>query len=437
MKELNTIKKEEKDESIKNIEKLNINFDLSTNSAFVVLDKVFCENIWNKKDNKDGYPYLYISIKEKETKNEEKEVSDINGEIFVTFRNNSNYVIPHNQTISTKIDFNETGLNYYLYSLQLDGSYNKNKIILDISPNTVIDKNGLLYSLIDSNQKILFEDIISKNSSNIKIDDNNSKFYGGKYHIEFTLTSPNAKGIDLCLFSNRSKLNSNELKWANVLFKYFSYEPTYQAPKYDFDNKVNWKYENDSIILNIMKIKKINSSNTYYPNTEFIVRKILYDNKLPNEELSSITLLQSVHEILYTYKDNNTQNGAIELKIPYKTNNKEKYYLSVIANLYDDKEKFSYNTIELEHKGNEDKKQDDDKEKDKNNKSDNNSSVFIIIIIVVIVVIICFILLYLFVINKKMTRDRESLMQVSFNEGKGEPQENNVLYENQNENQLQ
>jgi len=439
MKELNTIKKEQNDESIKNIEKLNINFDLSTNSAFIILDKVFCENIWNKKDNKDGYPYLYISIRQKETKSEEKDLSDINGEIFVTFRNNSNYVIPQNQTIRTKIDFNETGLNYYLYSLQLDGSYNKNKIILDISTNTIIDKNGLLYSLIDSNQKILLEDIIIKNSSNIKIDDNNSKVYGGKYHIEFALTSPNAKGIDLCLFSNRPKLNSNELRTSNVLFKYFSYEPTYQSPKYDFDNKVNWKYENDLIILNMMKIKKIDSSNTYYPNTEFIVRKILYENKLPNEELSSIILLQSIHEILYTYKDNNTQNDAIELKIPYKTNNKEKYYLSVIANLYDDKEKFSYNTIELEHEGNDGKKKDDDKgkEKDKTNKSDNTTTVIIIIVLVVIVVIICFILLYLFVINKKMTLERESLMQVSFNDGKGEPQENNVLYENQNENQLE
>jgi hypothetical protein len=291
--------------------------------------------------------------------------------------------------------------------------------------------------LIDSNQKILFEDIISKNSSNIKIDDNNSKFYGGKYHIEFTLTSPNAKGIDLCLFSNRPKLNSNELKSANVLFKYFSYEPNYQTTKYDFDNKVNWKYENDIIILNMKKIKKIESSNTYYPNTEFIVRKILYENKLPNEELSSITLLQSAHEILYTYKDNNTQSDAIELKIPYKTNNKEKYYLSVIANLYDDKEKFSYNTIELEHEGNEDKKKDDDKEKDNTKNNSNTTTILIIVVIVVIVVIICFILLYLFVINKKMTKEKESLMQVSFNESKGEPQENNVLYENQNENQLE
>ena len=437
MKELNTIKKEEKDESIKNIEKLNINFDLSTNSAFVVLDKVFCENIWNKKDNKDGYPYLYISIKQKEAQSEEKDIYDINGELFATFRNNSNYVIPQNQTIRTKIDFNENGLNYYLYSLQLDGSYNKNKIILDISSNTVIDKSGLLYSLIDSNQKKLFEDIISKNSSNIKIDDNNSKFYGGKYHIEFTLTSQNTKGINLCLFSNKSTINSNELKSANVLFKYFSYEPNYQTVKYEFDNKVNWKYENDTIILNMIKIKKIDSSNTYYPNTEFIVRKILYENKLPNEELSSISLLQSTHEILYIYKDNNTQNYDIELRIPYKTNNKEKYYLSVIANLYDDQEKFSYNTIELEHEGNEGKKEDGDPEKGQTKNNDNTTTVLIIIVIVVIVAIICFILLYLFVINKKMTKQTESLMQVSFNEGKGEPQENNVLYENQNENQLQ
>ena len=430
MIELNDIKANRTEEKIKDTKKININFDLSTKSAFIVLDKAFCEDIWSKKVDKDGYPYLYISLKQKEEKIEEETLSDINGEIFVTFRNNSDYIIPQNQTISTKIDFNETKLNYYLYSLQLDGSYSKNKIILDISSNTVIDKNGLSYSLVDSNEKIY----ITQNSSNIKIDENNSKFIGGKYHIEFILTSISAKGINLCFFTNGDKLNSNELKSANVLFKYFSYEPTYQPPKYDFVNKINWKFENDIIILNMEKIKKIYNSNTYYPIVEFIVRKILYENKLPNEELSTITLLQSAHEILYTYIDNETENGDIELNIPYKTNNKEKYYLSVIANLLDDKEKFSYNTIELQHEGG--KEEEKEKEKEEEKTSNNTTALIIVIVIVVIVAIVCLVLIYLFVIKHKMTKNTENLMQVSFNDGKGDLQENNILFENQNENQL-
>ena len=45
-----------------------INYDLSTNSAFISLSKIHCENIWNNLNNHNGNAYLYISINKKNQK---------------------------------------------------------------------------------------------------------------------------------------------------------------------------------------------------------------------------------------------------------------------------------------------------------------------------------------------------------------------------------
>ena len=473
MEMINKIKLQKNDEGIiDSNNNVKINYDLSTNSAFIILKKEYCENIWRNLNNTDGEnAYLYISIKQKEIKELDK---DISGKMFAAFRNNTDYIVLSNQMINSRIDMKENELIYYLYNLELQGSYDKNKIILDISSNLAIDDNNLLYSLIDyKDLKNINKEIIKKNSSNIEIDGKNTKYFGGKYHIEFILKEENAKGIYLCLFRDKTTLKENELKSINVIFKYSSYKPSYELPKYEFDDKIKFKQDKQNITINLNKIKKTENSNIYYPKCQFVVRKIEYDNRISNEELSTITLIQSNHEIIYSYKDDKNDTDKIELIIPYTKIEEEKFYISVIANLYEDNEKFAYYTFdsqshedekeeeteeekeeeqkeeeqkeekheeekhkeeeyeeEEKHKEEEKQKEEEEKYKEeeenkkeeddkKEDSKDDSTSMIILIIIMGIIVIVIFVLIYLYIYKRNMNKDTEKLMQISFNEGKG------------------
>ena len=406
---INKIKNAKSDENIvdKN-NKIKINYDLTTNSAFIVLNKTYCELIWNKYKTQNTNAYLYISIKPQKINEKKYEIS---GSMIVSFRNNVDYIIPSNQAIRTNIDYKENEINYYLYNLLLDGSYNKNKIVIDISTNIKINENNALYSFLDYNNiKSLNDSIIKKNSSNIQIDEKKSKFIGGKYHIEFVLKEKNVKGIYLCLFTDKKKLEQNELKSVNVLFNYLSYEPSYNLPEYEIDNKIDFKKNNDKIILNLNKVKKTENGKSYYPACEFVIRKIKYDKKISNEELTTIASIESENEILLNKKEEKSNdNKSVNLTIPYKDKN-EKYYLSVIANLYEEKEIFAYTILSSENAG----KADETKKSDK-----SPTSMVILIIIMVIVVLIIIVLLYLFIMKRNMT-NTEDMLKISFNEKVGE-----------------
>jgi cbb3-type cytochrome oxidase subunit 3 len=417
MEMINKIKIAKSDKDIINSSKnIIINYDLSTNSAFISLNKTYCEKIWNSLDNNNGNAYLYISIRQNKSKEIDK---DISGQMIVSFRNNKNYVIPSNQIINTKIDVSENNISYSLYNLQLDGSFDKNKIVLDISPNIAINENNLLYSLIDYKAiEKLNDSIIKKNSSNIEIDEKNSKYIGGKYHIEFILKEKEEKGIYLCLFSDKKDLKDNELKIINVLFKYLTLYPKDILPKYEIDDNIAIKQNKTHIILNIIKIKKNENSIITYPKCEFTIRKIKKEDKISNEELNSITLLESKFDILHIYKDDKNNNN-IKIEIPYKKKENEKFYISIIANLYEDNEKFAYQIIEVEI--NEDK---------------SKTSVIVLIVIMIIIILILVVLLYLYINRKKMNKNTEKLLQISFNDKNKDEFDNNILYQNQNENQL-
>ena len=424
MEMINKIKIAKNDSNIINSKNnIKINFDLSTNSAFIVLNKTYCKNIWNNINNSNENAYLYISIKQNNEKTIDK---DISGQMIVSFRNNRYYIIPSNQIINTKIDIIKDKTNYYLYNLQLDGSYEKNKIVLDISPNTVINEENLLYSFIDYSDDVdlINDDLIKTNSSNIEI--KNSKYFGGKYHIEFILKDKTIKGIFLCLFSNKTniKIHDNELKSINVLFKYNTYEPNYELPIYEMDNKINIKQNKKQITININKLKKIEKSKSYYPNCEFIIRKIIYENKIQNEELSSLTLLESNFEIFYSYKDNSDKNN-VDIIIPYNKKDNEKFYFSIVANLYQENEKFVYNTFDSKNIVFEEKKEEEKKSK---------VLTIILIFIMVIIIIIILILIYLYIYKRNINKDTQKLMQISFNDKK-EITDTNALYQIKNENE--
>ena len=416
---INKIKIAKSDENIINpSNKITINYDLSTNSAFINLNSTYCEQIWNSLDDNNGNAYLYISIKQKEPKTFENGIS---GQMIVSFKNNTYYVIPPNQIISTQLDIKVNNINYYLYNLQLDGSYDKNKIVLDISSNVAINDNNIIYSLIDYNNiNNLNENIIKKNSSNIEIDEKNSILIGGKYHLEFILKEKDTKGIYLCFFTDKNTIKENELKSINFIFKYSSYTPDYILPEYTIEKKItNITQSKTNIQIYLNKVIKKENSIQYYPKSVFIIRKINYENKISNEELSSISSLQSNYDILYLYKEDENDNGTLVIEFPYQKKDKEKYYISIICNLYEDGEKFAYQTfdskdiIEVDEKGKKDKK-------------DNNKTAMIILIItMVLVIVILAILIFLYINKKKMDNMNEKMLKVSFEKNESE---NYALY---------
>ena len=410
---INEIKKEKNDEKIINNLLEKTKFDIGSNSASLLLNKTLSKKIWDSYINKEknANAYLYISIKS-DNKNILINNNNILGETIITFRTNINYIIPNNQIIQVKLDFNLNNNNpYYLYNLQLDGTYDKNKIILDISTNKLISENNLLYSIIDyNNDKAI---IYNKNSSNINIDETNSKYIGGKYHIEFTLKqelTKKTKGIYLCFFSY------NKIS-VNALFIYNTFFPNEILPKYNMDNNIKIISKEKNLEININKIEKIFDKKISYPNSQYIIRKIEKNKKIKNEEISTISLINTEYKIIHIFNSNlNIKN--IEIKFPYDYNKKDAFYISIITFLYNDKEKFVYNLIDS-----------DDIEiiNDDNNKDKSVNYVIIIIIIVLaIILIITGVAVYLFIKKKRVNKDLTLKEKLEFNYGK-------LLNEDENE----
>ena len=418
---INEIKIKKDDEKIINIlDNMEITkLDKATNSANLLLNNSFCKKIWDSYTNIDKTPnaYLYISIK---SDNKNTVDNNILSEALITFRNNINYIVPNNQIIQAKLDFNINNKNenfsYYLYNLQLDGNYEKNKIILDISTNILIAENNLLYSIIDydndGDNKINY----NKNSSNILIDEKNSKYMGGKYHIEFTLnqiSSKANKGVYLCFFSY------NKIT-VNTLFKYNTYFPSDKLPIYNMDNNIKIKYKENNLEININTIEKIFNEIISYPNSEFIIRKIEKNKKIKNEDISTISIINTEYEILY--RINNVQNiKNIEIKFPFELKENEKFYVSIIAYLFNDKEKFAYNLIDS-----------DNIEKNEDNNKDNNLVIISLIIVIIIILIISGVFIYLYIKKKRFGKDYNLKNKIQFNDGKLLNEDENIIESNIN-----
>ena len=407
---INEIKTEKNDEKIINkSDNIEITkFDIGTNSASLLLNNSFCKKIWDSyiSIERNENAYLYISIK-LDNKNKLLNNDNILGEALITFRNNINYIIPNNQIIQTNLDFNLNNNNdnipYYLYNIQLDGSYEKNKIILDISANTVIAEDNLLYSIIDYDNDVN-KIIYNENSSNICIDENNRKYIGGIYHLEFRLNqslSKKRKGVYLCFFSY------NKIS-ANIIFKYNTYFPNDTLPIYNIDNNIKIKSKEKSLEININQVEKIFDKKISYPNSEFILRKINKNKKINNEEISTISIINSEYEILYIFNSKqNTKN--IEIKFSYDFNQNDKFYISIITYLFNDKEKFVYNLIDS----------DNIEIINDNNKKNNGNYVIIILIgIIAVILIILGVAIYLFLKKKRVGKELTLIDGVKFHDEK-------------------
>ena len=183
------------------------------------------------------------------------------------------------------------------------------------------------------------------------------------------------------------------------------------------DNNIKIISKEKNLEININKIEKIFDKKISYPNSQYIIRKIEKNKKIKNEEISTISLINTEYKIIHIFNSNlNIKN--IEIKFPYDYNKKDAFYISIITFLYNDKEKFVYNLIDS-----------DDIEiiNDDNNKDKSVNYVIIIIIIVLaIILIITGVAVYLFIKKKRVNKDLTLKEKLEFNYGK-------LLNEDENE----
>lgn len=368
------------------------NIDSSTKSLVLNINKEYVNKLTSRINDEDDM-VLYITI----NNNKNKKLK-LKGELFLYYENTTDFIIPYNNYISSKLPINITN-SFKLYHLQLDN--NKDKFIVDFSSNYAFD-NDFKISFIDYDDNIdnIKSENIIKNSANIKIQENNNK--GGVNQFELTFNDNNKKDLFLCVYSN---VKDKDLSSINYIFKYITSNSDDEKNriKYEISNK-DVKYTNNTdkniIELEFEKIKKTSNDNkTNYCIGDIYIRTIKQKNKKSKEKLDTITEIQSKYKII----NGNIidQNDKIKIELPYSDDIK-KQYISIFINLPGENEKFAYNALYID--------------KNKKNKDKEKNSLFWIIVIsagsaflllIAIIIIICI------VKNKKGNLENE-VNKISF-----------------------
>ncbi len=367
------------------------NLDLSTNSLVLNINKEYMNKIKNRINDKDEM-VLYITIN-----NSKNQKLKLKGELFLYYENTTDFIIPYNNYISSKLSINIT--TFKLYHLKLDN--NKNKFIVDFSSNYAFD-NDFKISFIDYDNNIdnIKSENLIKNSTNIKIQENNNK--PGVNQFELTINDNNKKDLFLCVYSN---VQNKDLSSINYIFKYSTSNSDDEKNriKYELSNK-DVKYTNNTdkkvIELEFEKIKKITNDNkTDYCLGDISIRKIKKKNKIDKEKLDTITEIQSKYKIING--NINDQNDKIKIELP-DDNDISKNYYSIFINLPKEKEKFAYNALYID-------KNKDKKEKDKDKEKQQNTILWIIVISTgsVVLLLIAIIIIICIIKNRKSNLENE------------------------------
>ena len=221
-----------------------------------------------------------------------------------------------------------SGTLFNLYHLQLSGDYSKNKLIIDFSANVILGKD-LKISIIDyENKNEINALILQKNTSNIEIYNEKSNANENVHHIEMKLLNNSIKDLLLCVYKIiPTKDIDKTIRKINYVFKYDTFKPEYEPIKYDFDSNVNVSNKSNSIQLNLNSIKKIEEGKVSYPKGDIYIRKISKSNKIYNEQITTLAVLESK----YTLVKGNIKydNEKIEITLEHKEN--EEFDLSIIC----------------------------------------------------------------------------------------------------------
>ena len=413
-KTLKSIKTSKNDNMVKFNNNIKAKYDIGTKTFILNLNKTYLEELWTSFEDKDGLPYIYFAInKHSSNKNIYNYLS---GQLLLSFNNYTDYIIPNNHFINDQLLMFSNKL-FNLYHLQLAGDYNKNKVIIDFSSNVELGKE-LTISFIDyENKNETNSDILQKNSSNIEIDKEKSKIYGNMHHIEFKILNNSVKDLLLCIYKNiPTKDKDKSVKIINYIFKYDTYKPEFETIKYNFDNELNIVNKSSNIKLSMKNVEKKQGDITEYLQGDISIRKIEKKDKIFNEQIDTVSILESEYTLLKGEIKFDKEN--IEINIPNESKENQTFYLSVILNLPDENQKFAYKFIDLSIQGN----------PDKPISKINHKLLLIIIISVGSLIVILLIVILVICIRKKKNREiQDAVMKTSFKKSsKSGDRENNV-----------
>ena len=389
---------------------LKTNFDLTTKTVYLSINKENLKKIFNISNDSDFQKYkptLYMTINKNPNKTNSINFKNLKSRIILFYNNNTEYIIPNNSYINDKI-YTSNPNNYKFYRLQ-SGQINQ-KFVLEFSSNYALSR-GIYISFLEYKNisKIKPEDLM-KNSSIVEFL-NTKVNKGAVYHIEFKLKN-DKKDIILCVVSKvkKSKRSTERtLDSLNYVFKYNTYDIKENSSnegknvsKYKFNKEISHKTENDKTIIEIPRINEKDKSNE----VEIYVRKIDKNHRIKREEFDTIGIIESKYELV---KGKVTIGENIKIEIPKIDEND---YYSVLVDYPNEKEKYVFNTI---------------------NTPKPESKVWILILIFsgipLLLTIIIFVIIYA---SKSSNYDlKEKIMQTSFKESgaveKSSEDEDNVL----------
>ena len=322
---------------------ITANFDLSTHTVVLNINKTFQFNNWNlTKNENNGNPVFCVKIYNK-NQGQNSAAINITANTVITSENKTKYSVEENVYVNDKLEINEIynnqSNNFKLYNLTLKND-NDDTFQVDFSSNFALNR-GIYISFLDSSDiKSLSLDNLRKNSSKVDfIKSETNK--GSTYHFEFSLKS-NEKNIYLCVFSSiKKKKSDNQLPSVNYIFKYSTYNSKNKGSltKYELNHEVEYKSdEKTKITIKPIKINN-NALNDGNKKVEIYIRKI--KTKFDKELLDTIGLIQSKYELVDAEIKYEKEN--IEINIP-KIDDEKEYY-SILTYLPEENEMFVYNTI--------------------------------------------------------------------------------------------
>ena len=340
------------------------------------------EIINNYKVN--GNNYLYINI----TKgNNNKIYTEASMACNIFPSNNEGYYSSMNIYINGKIPYEQKG--YIRYELNRINSFYK-YMKIEFSANS--EKIEFALNIFKGGEDIDKIDFYKNNTDFV-----NNDFYNGKTVIILKFDEDDIKGVYLSVFNIKNSHINNEKKLSNFIFKYqISENNDFIKIKPD-NNEVRFNYSRGAVNLILPNINGISSSSEI----NYVAKLIPADNKVENENLFCISLIESKPIKVYTKKINGlNKNQELEL---IDIHNDKIYYVVINCEVFENnkEEKFSfkylYNPTDFEEKEN------------------NKISLAVVMVIIIVITIIAIIFFILF-ISLKRTNLRKSIQLQELNQ---------------------
>ena len=368
---------------------LSKKFDKSSKSIMLDIN----EDFWNKKKNDDDDLFLYMSISSVNSSIQSN--LNISGKFFLFYKNDLSFIIPSNNYINDNLIVNGE-YNYNLYHLKLENE-EKVKYLVEFSSNYELNNKELFVAFLDYNEinNIQPENGLT-NSTNINFVDSVRKL-GSINQFEFTLKDNSRKDIILCI-SAKLPAEKNGLTSINYVFKYSTYSLSEYSDiiRYNFNEAIT-KNSKSLVYSNIKEENKDNKEFNIYG--EISIRKILSNDRIKNEKLDTIAILESKYDLIDAIETRDDKYTNLEIN---NLNEKNDYYCSIVFDSARYNQKFVFNTVH---------------EKNKNNSKGSNVLVIILISIGAVIALIIILVLIKIIKNRKKTVNEEVINAAFENTG--------------------